>query len=180
MMEDKPFSASGYEPEWAENVRAGCLYLATVLGDLLKENLVIIGGLVPGLLIDQTDLAPGVPPHAGTKDLDLGLKLGVFEDAKYSEIARRLREAGFQTDTNEKGNPTLQRWRIVGDLGKLALVEFLIEPTSAEDRPGEIKHLEKDFGAMITPGIQLAFRDQELRVRTGRCSPKAQAAPRRT
>jgi uncharacterized membrane protein len=46
MMEDKPFSASGYEPEWAENVRAGCLYLATVLGDLLKENLVIIGGLV--------------------------------------------------------------------------------------------------------------------------------------
>jgi hypothetical protein len=27
--------ASGYDPEWVENVRAGCLFLATVLGDLL-------------------------------------------------------------------------------------------------------------------------------------------------
>ena len=41
-------------------------------------------------------------------------------------------------------------------------VDFLISPSSEDDLPTRIKHLEGDFGAVITPGLDLAFRDREV------------------
>jgi hypothetical protein len=65
-MSEKPITASGYTPEHLELVRATCLYVATKLGDLMDE-LVIVGGLAPSLLIDQINLASigERPPRAG-------------------------------------------------------------------------------------------------------------------
>ena len=71
-MPDKPTTAAGYAPDQIARVRATCLYLATKLGDLMPE-LVVVGGLVPSLLIDQQNLPENVTPHVGTLDLDLGL-----------------------------------------------------------------------------------------------------------
>lgn len=159
--EKKPANKAGYRPEWVEAVRRSCLYIATVLGDYVEEDLVVVGGLVPGLLIDQGDLPEGADPHPGTMDLDLGLQLGVFEAGRYREISNRLRDAGFEMDTNEEGNTTRQRWKIVGSAGE-ALVDFLIPPGGTEDSPGSLKDLEEDFAAIITPGLELAFRDREL------------------
>lgn len=42
------------------------------LGDMM-DDLVIVGGLVPSLLIDQEALPADVAPHVGTMDLDVGL-----------------------------------------------------------------------------------------------------------
>jgi hypothetical protein len=70
-MPTKPRTAAGYEPTQVAHVRATCLYVATRLGDLADE-LVIVGGLVPSLLIDQTAAATR---HVGTADLDVGLAL---------------------------------------------------------------------------------------------------------
>jgi hypothetical protein len=61
-MADKPKRASEYKPEQVELVRAACLYVATKLGDMM-DDLVIIGGLVPSLLIDQDALAADVILH---------------------------------------------------------------------------------------------------------------------
>ncbi len=44
-MPDKPTTAAGYRGEHVELVRATCLYVATKLGDL-SDDVVIIGGLV--------------------------------------------------------------------------------------------------------------------------------------
>ena len=44
-MAHKPNHASGYKSEQVELVRALCLYVATKLGDLM-DDLVIVGGLV--------------------------------------------------------------------------------------------------------------------------------------
>ncbi|HEX7478484.1 MAG TPA: hypothetical protein VF331_11800 [Polyangiales bacterium] len=44
-MSDKPKRASEYKSEQVELVRATCLYVATKLGDLMDE-LVVVGGLV--------------------------------------------------------------------------------------------------------------------------------------
>ena len=95
-MKDKPQVASGYSPEWVADARAALLYAATVLGDLLDEDLVVVGGLIPSILIAQDPPPEGVPLHPGTMDLDLGLSLGLLDDARYSEIAKRLRQAGFR------------------------------------------------------------------------------------
>ncbi len=171
-MPAKPTDASGYGPEATERVVRAGLSVATILGALL-DDLVIVGGLVPGLLCPRTgDRASGAKPgmgrHVGTLDLDLGLSVGILDTQRYKEVAERLRRAGFGPDRNESGREIHQRW-IAPSLG--VGVDFLIPPTEREDRPGDLKHLEEHFAAIITPGLGLAFVDRtqiELRGRTHR------------
>jgi hypothetical protein len=140
-------------------VRATCLQVATVLGDLM-DDLVIIGGLVPSLLIDQNNLEEGVEAHVGTLDLDVGMSLAIFDDEHYQAITERLRSAEFEPDKNDKGNPVFQRW-VHREYRKIT-VDFLIPPSYETDRGGAIRKLEKDFGAIIAPGLELAFQDFQI------------------
>ena len=78
-MADKPKHASEYQREQVELVRATCLYVATKLGDLM-DDLVIVGGLVPSLIVDQSALPEDVDAHVGTMDLDLGLQLHIVRN----------------------------------------------------------------------------------------------------
>ncbi len=107
-MPDKPTTAAGYERGQVELVRATCLYVATKLGDLMDE-LVVVGGLVPSLLIPPEDLPQGADVHVGTMDLDVGLTLTLLDEGRYKTLTERLRRAGFAQDVNDKGNPTRQR-----------------------------------------------------------------------
>ena len=75
-MAKKPRLASEYRSEYVDLVRSLCLYVATKLGDLLDE-LVIVGGLVPHLIVDQSALPLDVEAHVGTMDLDVGLHLAL-------------------------------------------------------------------------------------------------------
>ena len=61
-MARKPNRASGYAADQVEHVRATCLYVATKLGDLADET-VIVGGLVPSLLIDQNGVGGAEGVH---------------------------------------------------------------------------------------------------------------------
>lgn len=112
-MPEKPTTAKEYSSEQAKLVRATCLYVATKLGDYMKE-IVIVGGLVPSLLIDQDSSPAETDRHIGTMDLDIGLALAIFDDSRYQAITDRLRSAGFTQDENEQGNPTRQRWKVEG------------------------------------------------------------------
>ena len=56
-MADKPKRASEYKSEQLVLVRETCLYIATKLGDLMDE-VVVVGGLAPSLLIDQGITTP--------------------------------------------------------------------------------------------------------------------------
>ena len=106
-MAEKPATASGYTSEQLELVRGTCLYVATKLGDLM-DDLVIVGGLAPSLLIDQEDLPEGADAHVGTTDLDVGMTVGLLDQGMYATLTERLRRAGFSPDLNEEGNPTRQ------------------------------------------------------------------------
>ena len=156
-MPEKPTTAAGYTPEQLELTRATCLYVATKLGDLMDE-LVIVGGLAPSLLVDQENLPDGAETHVGTRDLDVGLTLGLLDQERYTTLTERLRGAGFSPDVNEEGNPTRQRWRIEGT--DKVTVDFLIQPTRPEERGGRLKDIEPDFAAVIAPGLHLAFEDR--------------------
>lgn len=157
-MSRKPNRASGYVADQVHYVRATCLYVATKLGDLLDDT-VIIGGLVPSLLIDQTKLRSNDDRHAGTLDLDVGLALAILDDQRYQALTERLRQAGFSGDENDDGKPTRQRWKIDGP--PKVTVDFLIPPSLPSDRPGKLRNIEKDFAAFIVPGLHLAFIDRE-------------------
>jgi len=155
-MPEKPSTAAEYSRVQTELVKATCLYVATILGDYMKET-VIIGGLVPSLLIEQNDLPDGADSHVGTTDLDMGLTLAIFDDKRYQAITDRLRSAKFSPDVNEQGNMTRQRWKIE-KVGKVT-IDFLIPPVSDDDAGGQIKDIEKDFAAVTTPGLELAFKN---------------------
>ncbi len=164
---NKPTTAAGYMGNFADRARATCLYLATKLGDLL-DDLVIVGGLVPSLLIQD----PSLQAHVGTLDLDIGLTLGLLKEERYRTLTARLRNAGFHPDVNEEGNPIRQRWRI--DTG--VTVDFLIPPLSPDDRGGRLRNLERDFAAIIAPGLQVAFLDRLQITVTGQTVAGEQAS----
>jgi len=156
-MSDQPVYAEDYQPEHLEYARSTCLTAATFFGDIL-DDLVVVGGLVPGLLIPQTNLPEGADRHVGTRDLDIAFSLGILNKEKYREIRKQLEAADFAPDRNEDGNISVQRWLRKDGLG--VTIDFLIPPSGPEDEGGTIKHLEKNFGAYIIPGLHLAFEDR--------------------
>ena len=157
-MADKPTTAAGYKSEQVEIVRATCLYVATKLSDIM-DDLVVIGGLVPSLLIKQDELPEGTDAHVGTMDLDVGLTLALLDEGRYKTLTERLRRAGFEQDVNDEGNPTRQRWKI--ERLEKVTVDFLIQPSLPDDRGGKLRDIEPDFAAVIAPGLHLAFQDRE-------------------
>lgn len=163
---EKPRNRSGYSAEELEQAKAACLTIAVTLGAYL-DDLCIVGGLVPALLIDATRPA-GVDDdgwHPGTNDLDVGLALALLDDERYAEISSRLRAEGFGPDVNAAGNPTAQRWRL-RDLK--VTVDFLMPPVDGQMPRLRVQRLQSDFGALVTPGLELAF-DERVEVElTGR------------
>lgn len=155
--EPKPQTAAGYRREETAQVEAACLTIATELGDLMDE-LCIVGGLAPSMLIDRSAAAAiDEARHCGTNDLDVGLSAALMDDRRYAEISQRLREGGFRNDDTKEGRPTRQRWR----LGALKVtVDFLIAPLSEGKDGGDIQDLEADFAAIVAPGLELAFDEQ--------------------
>lgn len=158
-MPEKPIASKEYSTEQNQLVRATCLYLATILGDCM-DDIVIVGGLVPSLLIDQNVLPAGAERHVGSMDLDIGLTLAIFEGKRYEAVTERLRRAGFSPDESEQGNPTRQRWKIT-ESGRKATVDFLIPPANDSEQGGTIRDIQGDFAAVITPGLRFAFLDRK-------------------
>jgi hypothetical protein len=160
---EKPRHRSGYSPEDTLQVRSACLTVAVTLGAHLDE-VCIVGGLVPSLLIDLQRSSGAAEnradPHPGTNDLDIGLALALLDDKRYAEISQRLRQEGFRPDTNAKDNLSLQRWRL-GDMQ--VTIDFLMPPAPGQDYSRRVQPLQADFGALITPGLELAF-DERIQI----------------
>ena len=147
-MADKPNRASEYSSEQVRVVRSTCLYVATKLGDLL-DDVVVVGGLVPSLVIEQSSLPEGASAHVGTSDLDVGLELALLGEGRYRTFTERLRDAGFAPDRTEDGRETRQRWRAPRP-GSVT-VDFVIAPSQEADQGGKLRHIERDFAATLRP-----------------------------
>ena len=152
----KPTTMTGYSPETTSLARNTVLSLATWLGDLM-EDVVIVGGLVPSLLVG--DPPDGVEPHAGTLDVDLALHLAVLDDERYTKISDRLRRAGAGPSLNADGKPTPQTWCVVVSTMSVE-IDFLLGPATPASKAGGIHHLEIDFAAYVIPAVPLAFADR--------------------
>ncbi|HEX5990552.1 MAG TPA: hypothetical protein VFY75_10115 [Solirubrobacterales bacterium] len=154
LLTSKPQEASGYSSEESELVKATCLTVAAILGDLM-EDICIVGGLVPSMICPvEIDPAAAEDAHCGTRDLDVGLSLGLLDDERYKEMAERLRNRGFEPDENDEGRATRQRWR----WQKKITIDFLIPPASGQS-PGKLQSLESDLAAQIVEPLHLAFEE---------------------
>lgn len=167
-----------YSPDDVALVRAATLSIFRILG-AIAEELTIVGGFVPYLLIDQQEIDPD-EAHPGTEDLDLVLQLTLLDEERYKEVSKCLRASDFHAAEKAPGIHRLQQWVYRQD-GVEIIVEFLIPP-APEDRgklkAGKIKKLEKDFGALITRGahlvgldrVQIEIEGRTLRNAKGRCT----------
>ena len=156
-MPAKPTTRDGYSSDQLDIVTRACLYVFTKLGDLCDE-VAVVGGLVPYLLVDQDDPPSLLGTHSGTMDLDLGLALAILDEQRYQDMSTRLRSAGFSPDVNDNRKKTLQRW--VTNSGPHVTIDFLIPPQAGNRQPGRLFHIESDFAAIVTEGLDLAFRDR--------------------
>jgi hypothetical protein len=157
MVDEKPLTADGYDEANVEAIESICLFIATKLGDLM-DDVVIIGGLVPRLIFEQSESVGRMERHVGTRDLDVGLSVALFDDSRYEKIEERIRRAGFENDVNEEGNKTTHRWKFEKP-GIKVTVDFQIPPSKPYDKGGTIRNLTENLSAVITPGLDLAFKN---------------------
>ena len=163
-----PRYATDYTPEQLERSRQTLLQVMGALGDV-ADDVALVGGLVPTLLVDQAEAAARDEAHVGSVDVDLGLHLVVLDDDRYEALADRLRRSDFEPDVNEEGNRTRQRWRHAsgGEPGPdPVVIDFLIDAGPA-DAPGRQFGLTRDLAAIATKGLALAFQDSMWRTVAG-------------
>ena len=155
-MAEKPRHADGYTPAQVELARRTSRFVATVLGEMMDE-VVIAGGLVPSLLIDQESLPDETMAHVGTQDLDVGFQLALLDEERYKAVAEVLREQNFAPVEKSSGTKIRQTW--TSTEVPTVSIDFLIPPSPEHDKARRIQDLEGDFAAIVTPGLHLAFRN---------------------
>ena len=69
--------------------------LAHLFGEI-KDNVVIVGGWIPALLLPQSD-----DPHIGSLDIDLALNFSKIPDHTYQTILKTLLERGYNQDRQQ-------------------------------------------------------------------------------
>ena len=160
----KPKTIDGYGDFDVKAITSTCLYIATMLGDLM-DDIVVVGGLVPSLLVDHSQSEIETDAHAGTMDVDLGLSLAIFDEQRYSDLHERLKGANLEHDANDRGNRTSQRWRTTFD--PRVTVDFLIPPIASTDLGGRMRNIAEDFGAVTDECLHLAFEDRRKATLSG-------------
>jgi len=153
----KQSTARDYAPRDVQLVRSACLTLATYLGDFLGD-LVVVGGLVPTLLIPPAQLSQGREAHVGTRDLDLGLGLGILDDERYGELVAHLLAAHFHQDATSRGTPANHRWK---HRDENVTVDFLIGPSGVPGANPNVRAIDDNLSAVLADGLPLAFRDRQ-------------------
>jgi len=154
----KPHHRSGYNQEETALVETICLTVVGALGAYL-DDLCVVGGLVPTLLIDRK-LEPeevSEDSHPGTNDFDVGLSIALLNEKRYAEVSARLRAEGFGPEKNKQGNEVRQTWSLGGHG---VTVDFLMAPPPGHDERDRLHDLEPDLAALVTQGLDLAFAER--------------------
>jgi hypothetical protein len=148
-----------YAPETYERVQQALLHVSTVLGDWM-EQITLIGGIVPSLLVTPSQLPFGAEAHPGTSDLDLALQLSVLSAEGYANISELLRQAGYRPIVKEEDKIRRQTWRTDPKFGPAVTIDFLIARSHIHSRDMRVQNLQQDFAALIADGLQLVERDR--------------------
>lgn len=90
--------------------------------------------------------------------MDLGLSLALLAEDRYQALEDRLTAAGFEPDTNDKGNQSPQRWLCAPSKGRV-VVDLLMPVFEGGPPPGKPQFLTKRLAAFVMPGIELAHQD---------------------
>ena len=147
----EPQYAGDYDDRTTAAVRRVLVEMGQILGSF-RDKFVVIGGAVPWLLIDQTDM-----PHVGTVDIDIGLDAEALGDGEYAELVEGLKNHGYE-QREERRRFQLVRQIDVGDGGvPVDIVLDFLMPRDAKVVKNQPPLVDR-FAVQRAHGVDLALR----------------------
>ena len=159
----KPSTQDGYDALVTENCERVLVTLLRGLGPW-KDSVYLVGGLAPRYLVAEG--WPNAPPHAGTGDIDIVVKLQMLaETAAYHTLEENLKRMGFTKGFNDKGSQVNWRWQTKLENGAIVILEFLADdPKRGGGKVGPLP-TEGDVSALNIPHSSMVFdRYKEIEV----------------
>ncbi len=164
MNDQKPRDLTGYDPEQTDECERVLVTLLSGLGPW-KDSVYLVGGLAPRYIVPAD---PERPPHGGTADVDVVMRLSVLADTKgYKTLEENLERLGFSRVPNPKGGVYSWRWQVMTGDGHSVILEFLTGDLEA--RKGELEALPVKGGKLNAcnfPALHLVyhfFDEREVR-----------------
>ncbi|MBP6746657.1 antitoxin [bacterium] len=157
----KPKTFDGYDAEYTLDCERVLVTLLRGLGPW-KDCVYLIGGLTPRYLVDTS--SEGVPPHAGTQDVDIVIDLQILADTEaYHTLEENLKKMGFERAENEAGKKLSWRWKTKTEADVTVILELISE--SEELGGGKVQALptEKTISALNVPHASMVFDLHEIK-----------------
>lgn len=151
----KPKTFDGYDAEYTLDCERVLVTLLRGLGPW-KDSVYLIGGLTPRYLVDAS--GEGLPPHAGTQDVDIVIDLQILADTEaYHTLEENLKKMGFERAENEAGKKLSWRWKTKTEADVTVILELISE--SEELGGGKVQPLptEKTISALNVPHASMVF-----------------------
>lgn len=151
----KPKTFDGYDTAYTLDCERVLVTLLRGLGPW-KNSVCLIGGLTPRYLVDAS--REGVPPHAGTQDVDIVIDLQILADTEaYHTLEENLKKMGFERAENNDGKKLSWRWKTKTEADVIVILELISE--SAELGGGKVQALptEKTISALNVPYSSMVF-----------------------
>lgn len=156
----KPDQASGYEKEVTENCERILVTLLRGLGPW-KDSIYLVGGLTPRYLIK--DKPPGIPPHAGSLDVDIVVELQVLTDTQaYYSLAENFQKLGFENAKNADGKKISWRWQTKIENGSIIVFELLTDDSELGGGKVQPLPIKGDISALNIPHSSMVFDHYEV------------------
>lgn len=157
----KPKTFDGYDEGYTLDCERVLVTLLRGLGPW-KDSVFLIGGLTPRYLVDAS--GEGVPPHAGTQDVDIVIDLKILADTEaYQTLEENLKKMGFERAENEAGKKLSWRWKTKTEDDVTVILELISE--SEEFGGGKVQALptERTISALNVPHASMVFDLHETR-----------------
>ena len=151
----KPPTRDGYSNEHTIDCERLLVTLLRGLGPW-KDSVFLVGGLTPRYIVLKNP--PGVPPHAGTQDVDVVIDLQILADTDaYRTLEENLKKLGFERAENDKGQKLSWRWQARTERGALIVLELLAD--APEIAGGKVRPLPTDgkISALNIPRSSIVF-----------------------
>jgi hypothetical protein len=146
----------GYSPEHLGKLRHILADIYAAFGGI-SENLYLVGGLVPDLLVKNK--LPYLKEYLGTLDIDLAIKFAVSQKGKYKDFYGILRSLGFEKQKTADGLDVMNHSFIRYESGYKPVVIDLITDDNFRPLADKLKEIAPDVDAVKFRGVYLVFND---------------------
>lgn len=151
----KPRTLEGYTDEYTLDCERVLVTLLRGLGPW-RNSVFLIGGLTPRYLVRARP--PDVPPHAGTRDVDIVIDLQILTDTDaYHTLEENFHRLGFERANNEKGQKLSWRWQTRTEHGAMMVLELLADAPQIAGGKVQVLPTNGTISALNIPHASIVF-----------------------